>query len=75
MNAPKENNGQALIAIVDDDHSFCEALENLLKLIGFRYVEAIGSKMPLQPKEEIPFPPFGKLIEYSLRKAKKICGT
>ena len=36
MNVPKENNSQALIAIVDDDHSFREALGNLLKLIGFR---------------------------------------
>ena len=29
-------NQQALIAIVDDDQSFREALENLLALIGFR---------------------------------------
>ena len=36
MNAPKEKNNQALIAIVDDDQSFREALENLLALIGFR---------------------------------------
>jgi len=34
MNTPKNN--QALIAIVDDDQSFREALENLLALIGFR---------------------------------------
>ena len=35
MNAPKEKNSQALIAIVDDDQSFREALQGLLKLIGF----------------------------------------
>jgi FixJ family two-component response regulator len=34
MSTPKEN--QALIAIVDDDQSFREALESLLSLIGFR---------------------------------------
>ena len=32
----KEKNNQALIAIVDDDQSFREALESLLTLIGFR---------------------------------------
>jgi FixJ family two-component response regulator len=36
MNTAKEKNNQALIAIVDDDQSFREALENLLALIGFR---------------------------------------
>jgi FixJ family two-component response regulator len=36
MNTPKEKNNQALIAIVDDDQSFREALQSLLKLIGFR---------------------------------------
>src|SRR5260370_22959720 len=36
MNAPKKENSQTLIAIVDDDQSFREALENLLALIGFR---------------------------------------
>jgi FixJ family two-component response regulator len=36
MTAPKEKNSQALIAIVDDDQSFREALESLLTLIGFR---------------------------------------
>ena len=36
MTAPKKKDGQSLIAIVDDDQSICEALESLLKLIGFR---------------------------------------
>ena len=36
MNTPKEGNNQALIAIVDDDQSFREALQNLIALIGFR---------------------------------------
>src|SRR5882672_186815 len=36
MNAPEEKNSQALIAIVDDDQSFREALESLLRLFGFR---------------------------------------
>jgi FixJ family two-component response regulator len=36
MNTPKEQNNQALIAIVDDDESFREALQSLLTLIGFR---------------------------------------
>src|SRR6202166_499167 len=36
MGTQKEKNNQALIAIVDDDQSFREALESLLMLIGFR---------------------------------------
>ena len=36
MNTPQEKDNQALIAIVDDDQSFREALESLLMLIGFR---------------------------------------
>jgi DNA-binding NtrC family response regulator len=36
MNTPKKNNSQALIAIVDDDQSFREALASLIKLLGFR---------------------------------------
>jgi FixJ family two-component response regulator len=36
MNTPKEKNNQALVAIVDDDQSFREALQCLLALIGFR---------------------------------------
>jgi FixJ family two-component response regulator len=36
MTALKNPNNQALIAIVDDDQSFREALAGLLTLIGFR---------------------------------------
>src|SRR5580658_6843306 len=36
MSTPKTKNDQALIAIVDDDQSIREALENLLALIGLR---------------------------------------
>ena len=36
MSTPKGKNDQALIAIVDDDQSFREALQSLLMLIGFR---------------------------------------
>jgi FixJ family two-component response regulator len=36
MNTPKRNNNQALIAIVDDDESFREALQSMLTLVGFR---------------------------------------
>jgi FixJ family two-component response regulator len=36
MNTPKETNNQALIAIVDDDQPFREALASLLTLFGFR---------------------------------------
>jgi FixJ family two-component response regulator len=36
MSTPKGKNDRALIAIVDDDESFREALESLLTLIGFR---------------------------------------
>ncbi len=36
MSTKTEKDYQALIAIVDDDQSFREALESLLSLIGFR---------------------------------------
>jgi len=36
MNTPQEKDNQALVAIVDDDQSFREALDSLLKLIGLR---------------------------------------
>ena len=36
MSTKKEKSNQALIAIVDDDQSFREALDSLLTLIGFR---------------------------------------
>ena len=35
MRTPKGKNSKALIAIVDDDQSFREALQSLLALIGF----------------------------------------
>ena len=36
MNTPQEKDNQALVAIVDDDQSFREALDSLIRLIGFR---------------------------------------
>jgi FixJ family two-component response regulator len=36
VSTPKGKNDQALIAIVDDDQPFREALQSLLTLIGFR---------------------------------------
>ena len=36
MNTSKGKNNQALVAIVDDDESFREALQSMLTLIGFR---------------------------------------
>jgi FixJ family two-component response regulator len=36
MNTPQEKDNQALVTIVDDDQSFREALDSLLRLIGFR---------------------------------------
>jgi FixJ family two-component response regulator len=36
MNIPHEKDNQALLAIVDDDQSFREALDSLLRLIAFR---------------------------------------
>jgi FixJ family two-component response regulator len=44
MNKPKEKASQPLIAIVDDDQSFREALKSLLTLIGYR--TAIFSSAP-----------------------------
>jgi FixJ family two-component response regulator len=36
MNTPQEKDNQALVALVDDDQSFREALDSLLRLVGFR---------------------------------------
>jgi two-component system response regulator FixJ len=36
MKTPKQKNDQPIVAIVDDDQSFREALQSLLTLIGFR---------------------------------------
>ena len=41
---PTEKNNQVLIAIVDDDQSFREALESLLTLIGFRTAIFISAR-------------------------------
>jgi FixJ family two-component response regulator len=51
MNTPKEKNNQALIAIVDDDQSFREALESLLKLIGFRTAIFASARNFLDPPQ------------------------
>ena len=53
MNTPKEKNNQALIAIVDDDQSFREALESLLKLTGFR-TASFASARDLLDSPEFP---------------------
>src|ERR1700736_1845568 len=49
MNTPKNN--QALIAVVDGDQSFREALESLLKLIGFRTATFAPARNFLGPPE------------------------
>jgi FixJ family two-component response regulator len=51
VNTPKEKNNQALIAIVDDDQSFREALESLLNLTGFRTASFASARALLDSPE------------------------
>jgi len=44
MNELNKSKNDALIAIVDDDASVCEALESLLKSIGFRTASFISAR-------------------------------
>jgi FixJ family two-component response regulator len=51
MSASLKNNSQFLIAIVDDDQSVCEALESLLKSIGFRTASFTSARSFLNSAE------------------------
>jgi len=53
MSTPRKKNNQALIAIVDDDQSFREALDSLLTLIGFRTV-SFASARSLLDSPQLP---------------------
>jgi FixJ family two-component response regulator len=46
-----KNKNEALIAIVDDDASVCEALESLLKSIGFRTASFTSARSFLDSSE------------------------
>src|SRR5579863_5887695 len=53
MSATKAIKNQALIAIVDDDQSFREALESLLRLIGF-HTAIFGSARDFLDSPQFP---------------------
>ncbi|MGA9723504.1 MAG: response regulator, partial [Candidatus Binatus sp.] len=51
MKEINKNKNDALIAIVDDEESVCEALESLLKSIGFRTASFTSARSFLDSPE------------------------
>jgi FixJ family two-component response regulator len=51
MSTSSQSNSQFLVAIVDDDQSVCEALESLLRSIGFRTASFTSARSFLDSAE------------------------